>query len=69
MRRIRNEKGKSGMKEFKILELKRSKHPYAEIEQTLEGCSAQGWEVVSLSVDTGSDLRGIVVILLQRDKR
>ncbi len=55
------------MKEFLILERRKEK-TYQAIEALLEEKSSQGWEVVSVSIDLSSDLRGTVLIVLQREK-
>ena len=55
------------MKEFLILERRKEK-TYQTIEALLEEKSSQGWEVVSVSIDQSSDLRGTVLIVLQREK-
>ncbi|MBQ6000400.1 MAG: hypothetical protein IJL15_02565 [Clostridia bacterium] len=55
------------MKEFLILERRKEK-TYQTIEALLEEKSSQGWEVVSVSIDLSSDLRGTVLIVLQREK-
>ena len=54
------------MKEFKILEFKKEK-TYQNVEQVLAQYAAEGWEVVSLSSDLSSDIRGKLLILLQRE--
>jgi hypothetical protein len=55
------------VKEFLILERRKEK-TYQAIEALLEEKSSQGWEVVSVSIDLSSDLRGTVLIVLQREK-
>ena len=55
------------MKEFLILERRKEK-TYQTIEALLEEKSSQGWEVVSVYIDLSSDLRGTVLIVLQREK-
>jgi hypothetical protein len=55
------------VKEFLILERRKEK-TYQTIEALLEEKSSQGWEVVSVSIDLSSDLRGTVLIVLQREK-
>ncbi len=55
------------MKEFLILERRKEK-TYQTIEALLEEKSSQGWKVVSVSIDQSSDLRGTVLIVLQREK-
>ncbi len=57
------------MKEFKVLEFKKDKKDAKTIEQTLEQKTSEGWEVVSMTVDLSRDLRGIIVVLLQREKK
>ncbi len=54
------------MKEFKILEFKKEK-TYQNVEQVLAQYATEGWEVVSLSSDLSSDIRGKLLILLQRE--
>ena len=56
------------MKEFKILEFKRSKTSYEEIERILAEKTSEGWETVSMSTDMSKDIRGIILLLLQREK-
>ena len=56
------------MKEFKFAEFARNKKSYEEIEKALSGLSAEGWEVASMTVDISLDLRGRVVVLLEREK-
>ena len=56
------------MKEFKIIEFKRSKYSNEAIEKQMEEKSSEGWEVVSMNVDMSADLRGVVIVLLQKDK-
>ena len=56
------------MKEFKIIEFKKSKYSNEAIEKQLEEKSSEGWEVVSMNVDLSVDLRGVVIILLQKEK-
>ena len=55
------------MKEFKILEFKSNKSTYEEIEKILGEKSAEGWDVVSMYTDVSKDIRGMIVVLLQRD--
>lgn len=57
------------MKEFKFLEFKKEKKSYENMEKTLADRSAEGWEVVSMTADISTDLRGIVIVLLQREKQ
>ncbi len=57
------------MKEFKVLEYKKDMKNPKTIEQTLEEKTAEGWEVVSMTVDLSRDIRGIIVVLLQREKK
>ena len=56
------------MKEFKILEFKNSKTSYEEVESILSEKSSEGWEVISMSTDMSKDIRGIILVLIQRDK-
>jgi hypothetical protein len=56
------------MKEFKIIEFKKSKYSNEAIEKQLEEKSSEGWEVVSMNVDMSADLRGVVIVLLQKEK-
>ena len=56
------------MKEFKLIEFKKDQKEKEHIEKTLADYSAEGWEVVSMTVDLSKDLRGVVVVLMQRDK-
>ena len=56
------------MKEFKIIEFKKSKYSNESIEKQMEEKSSEGWEVVSMNVDLSADLRGVVIVLLQKDK-
>ena len=55
------------MKEFQFLEFKKEKKSYENMEKTLADKSAEGWEVVSMTADISTDLRGIIIVLLQRD--
>lgn len=57
------------MKEYQFLEFKKNKQTYKEIESVLKEKSAMGWEVISMTIDVSVDLRGIVVILLQRETK
>lgn len=57
------------MKEFKFLEFRKEKKAYENMEKTLADRSAEGWEVVSMTADISTDLRGIVIVLLQREKK
>ena len=54
------------MKEFKIIEFKKQK-TYETVEKALAERSAEGWETVSMTVDVSSDLKGVIVVLLQRE--
>ena len=51
---------------FKILEFKKSQYSYDAIEKALSEKVSEGWKVVSLHTDVSTDLRGIVVVLLQQ---
>ncbi len=55
------------MKEFKILEFKKEKKSYQHIEKALAEKSAEGWDVVSMTSDLSTDIRGVIVVLLQRE--
>ena len=55
------------MKEFKIIEEKKPK-TYEKIEELLQEKSAEGWEIVSISTDISSDIKGRILIVLQREK-
>ena len=57
------------MKEFKFIEFKKNKTPYEEIEKVLSDMTAKGREAVNMTVDMSSDIRGTIIVLLQRDKR
>lgn len=57
------------MKEYQFLEFKKNKQTYKEIESVLKEKSAMGWEVISMTIDVSVDIRGIVVILLQRETK
>lgn len=57
------------MKEYQFIEFKKSKQTYKEIENVLKEKSAMGWEVISMTIDVSVDLRGVVVILLQRETK
>ena len=61
--------GEIKMKEYQFLEFKKYKQTYKEIESVLKEKSAMGWEVISMTIDVSVDLRGIVVILLQRETK
>lgn len=54
------------MKEFKVLSFKKEK-TFETVEKALAEKSAEGWDVVSMDVDLSSDLRGTVLVLLQRE--
>ncbi|MBR3808939.1 MAG: DUF4177 domain-containing protein [Clostridia bacterium] len=54
------------MKEFKILEFKTSKANFEDIENVLAEKSNEGWEVVSMSFDMSKDLRGTILVLIQK---
>ena len=56
------------MKEFKILESKNKKTSHEEIESILMEKSSEGWEVVSMTCDMSMDIRGVILVLIQRDK-
>lgn len=56
------------MKEYRIIEFRKSQTPYEEIEKKLSELSAEGWETAGFDVDMTADIRGKVVVLLQRDK-
>lgn len=56
------------MKEYKIIEFRKAKTPYEEIEKALSDLSSEGWETVGFDVDMTADIRGKVVVLLVRDK-
>lgn len=56
------------MKEFKILEFKNKKTSHEEIESILMEKSSEGWEVVSMTCDMSMDIRGVILVLIQRDK-
>lgn len=56
------------MKEFKVLEFKKGNTSYGEIENILAEKSAEGWEVVSMTTDMSKDIRGMILVLLQKDK-
>lgn len=47
---------------------KKSKYSNEAIEKQMEEKSSAGWEVVSMNVDMSADLRGVVIVLLQKDK-
>ncbi len=57
------------MKEFKILEFRKKNTSNEAIEQALAEKSAEGWEVVSMTSDISSDLRGVMTVLLQREQK
>ena len=54
------------MKEFKIIEFRKQK-TYESVEKSLAEKAAEGWETVSMTVDVSADLRGVIVVLLQRE--
>ena len=58
------------MKEFKIIEVDRKEinKDYSYAESIMEEQSAEGWEVVSVTSDMSVDIRGKLLITLQRDK-
>lgn len=55
------------MKVFKILEFKKHKNSYEEIEKILSQKSSEGWDVVSMDIDLSEDLRGKFMFLLQKN--
>ena len=55
------------MKEFQFLEFRKEQKAYALMERTLAEKSAEGWEVISMTSDLSADIRGIIIVLLQRD--
>ena len=54
------------MTQFKILEFKKSQYSYDAIENALSQKVSEGWKVISLHTDVSTDLKGIVVALLQQ---
>lgn len=54
------------MKDFKVIEFKKDTKSYAEVEETLKQKSSEGWEVISMSIDMSADIRGTIVVLLQK---
>ncbi len=56
------------MKEFKILEFKKKKTSYEQIEYDLAKMSAEGWDVVSMHTDISEDLTGKIIVLLQKER-
>ena len=56
------------MKEFKILEFKNCKNTYEEIESVLSEKTSDGWDVVSFSTDMSKDIKGRIIVLIQRNK-
>ncbi len=59
------------MKEFKIIELDRSRRgkDHSEAEAFLAEKAAEGWTVVSVAVDTGADIRGKLLVTLTRERK
>ena len=56
------------MKEFEFVEFKKDNKAYENMKKALEEKSGEGWEVVSMTSDMSADIRGVIVVLLQRDK-
>ncbi len=58
------------MKEYKIIEIPRKyiKKDYSYAEAVMNTEAADGWDVVSVTVDTGKDISGILVITFSREK-
>ena len=54
------------MTNFKILEFKKSQYTYEAIEKDLSEKYSAGWKVISMHTDVSTDLKGIVVVLLQQ---
>ena len=54
------------MTKFKILEFKKSQYSYEAIENALSQKASEGWKVISMHTDVSTDLKGIVVVLLQQ---
>ena len=59
------------MKEFKIIELDRGRagKGYGEAEAFLAEKAAEGWTVVSVAMDTGVDIRGKLLVTLERERK
>ena len=51
---------------FKILEFKKSQYCYEAIEKALSEKVSEGWKVVSMNTDVSSDIKGVIVVLLQQ---
>ena len=57
------------MKEFKIIKFEKPNKSYELIEKSLEQKSSEGWEVVNMTMDMCTDIRGTMLVLLQREKQ
>lgn len=51
---------------FKFLEFKKSQYSYEAIEKALSEKVSEGWKVVSMHTEVSSDIKGVVVVLLQQ---
>ncbi len=58
------------MKEYKVVEIARKylKADYSFAEAAMNAEAARGWEVVSVSFDLATDIRGNMVITFAREK-
>lgn len=59
------------MKTYKIIEIPRKyiKKDYSYAEGVMESEARDGWDVVSVSFDTGKDICGNMVITFSRERK
>lgn len=55
------------MKEYKVYELKKEKN-YENVEAFLQEKSVEGWQLVSMSSDISKDIRGMLLLVMEREK-
>lgn len=58
------------MKEFRILKIERKylKDGFAYAEKLLSTYAAEGWRVVSVAPDLSADIRGELLVTLERER-
>lgn len=56
------------MKEYKVYELKKEKN-YENVEAFLQEKSVEGWQLVSMSSDISKDIRGMLLLVMEREKQ
>lgn len=64
---IINITGRHLMKEYKVYELKKEKN-YENVEAFLQEKSVEGWQLVSMSSDISKDIRGMLLLVMEREK-